>query len=99
MHHEEDPRTHADRVLAVEEIQWLVQRIWAAHPNRTIEIDRAHRRAINLAGDIIDFLYADAQFMGVSEDRLREELSVRRPRSPAGKLHEKALSKMEVRNA
>lgn len=98
MHSEEDPKTHGDRILVMEEIQLLAGKLWRATDRKAPAIDDAHIRVVNLAGEIIEFLYADAEFMGVNEERLEAELRARRPLSPVRKLQHEVVAMMRRRH-
>ena len=98
MHSEEGPQTHADRILIMEEIQLLAGKLRRATDRKAPAIDEAHVRIVNLAGEIIEFLYADAKFMGVNEKRLDAELRASRPLSPVRKLQHEAVAMMRRRD-
>jgi hypothetical protein len=86
MENEEDPRTHAQRILAMEEIQWLSAALWLATGKECAAVRAAYVRISDLVEEITDFLHADASFMGVSDERLQDELRLRRSSSPVASL-------------
>lgn len=92
MYPKEDVRTHADRILAMEEIQRLAGELRRAADRKTAAINEAHVRIVNLAGELMELLYIDAEFLGVDEKRLARELRVRRLSSPFQDLKDEAVT-------
>ena len=79
MHPEEDVQTHANRVLALEEVQRLATMLWCVAEPKAPSLDAALLRIVKLADELMDFIFTDAEFMGVSHDQLIYELKARRP--------------------